>query len=207
VGQQLVVGGARLRLPFPPLDASLDWRPGWGLTWALAVGIAAAIWAPPLARVCSWRSLLIGSTLLGAAWAVSLALVDGVGGLVGSVTLKNEYYLDVGRVGSPIAFLGGFVDRLSEYRVHVQGHPPGYLLVLWGLGRVGLGSVSGVATMEIAVGALAIPAVLIVVREVAGNATARAAAPFVAVAPPARSRVVFSSVPPRSSRTDSCCWR
>jgi hypothetical protein len=183
VGRQLVVDGAHLRLPFPPLDATLDWRPGWGLLWAGGVGIAAVGWAPRLARTCSWRVLLVGSTVLGAAWAASLALLDGAHGIVGSVALKNEYYLDVDRVRSPIAFLSGFVDHLEEYRVHVQGHPPGYLLVVWALDQVGLGSVSTVAVMELAVGALAIPAVLVAVREVAGGSVARAAAPFVAVAP------------------------
>ena len=183
VGRGLVVDGAHLRLPFPPLDASLDWRPGWRLVWSISVGIAAIVWGPRFARACSWRLLLVGSTALGAAWAVSLALLDGANGLVGSVTLKNEYLLGVDRVGSPLAFLGGFVDHLAEFRVHVQGHPPGYLLLLWALDRVGLGSPSVVATMEIVVGALAIPAVLVAVREVAGSRAARASAPFVAVAP------------------------
>ena len=183
VVQDLVAGGAHLRLPFPPLDAFLDWRPGWRLVWSVPVGIVAVVWGPRFARTCGWRTLLVGSTVLGAAWAVALALLDGTQGVVGSVALKNEYFLDVGRVRSPVAFLGGFVEHLAEYRVHVQGHPPGYLLVLWALDRIGLGSVSAVAAVEIAVGVLAIPAVLLAVREVAGNDAARAAAPFVAVAP------------------------
>ena len=183
VVQDLVGAGAHVRLPFPPLDAWLDWRPGWGLIWSVAVGIAAVGWAPRFARACSWRGLLVGSTLLGAAWAVALALLDGRQGLVGSVALKNEYFLDVGRVGSPTAFLSGFVDHIGEYRIHVRGHPPGYLLGLWALDRLGLGSVSVVAALEITVGVLAIPAVLLAVREVAGAEMARRAAPFVAVAP------------------------
>jgi hypothetical protein len=183
VVQDLVADGAHLRLPFPPLDASLDWRPGWGLVWSVAVGIAAVVWAPRIARSCSWHELLVRSTLLGGAWAVALALLDGTQGLVSSVPLKNEYFLDVPRVGSPIAFLSGFVDHIGEYRIHVQGHPPGYLLGLWALDRLGLGSVSVVAAFEIIVGVLAIPAVLVAVREVAGTDVARRAAPFVAVAP------------------------
>ncbi len=183
VVQDLVTNGAHLRLPFPPLDASLDWRPGWGLIWSVAVGIAAVVWAPRLAQTCSWRGLLIGSTLLGGAWAVALALLDGAHGLVGSVSLKSEYLVDVPRVGSPVAFLHGFVDHIASYHVHVQGHPPLYLLILWALDRIGLGSASVVAALEIGVGVLAIPAVLFAVREVAGADAARRAAPFVAVAP------------------------
>ncbi len=183
VVQELVAGGAHLRLPFPPLDASLDWRPGWPLLCSVAVGCVAVAWGPRLARACSWRAVVAGSMIMGAAWAVSLALLDGAQGLVGSVDLKNEYFLDVGRVGAPIPFLHGFVEHLATYRIHVQGHPPGYLLVLWTLERFGLGSPSAVAALEIGVGVLAIPAVLLAVRDVAGDAAARAAAPFVAVAP------------------------
>ena len=83
----------------------------------------------------------------------------------------------------PISFLHGFVEHLATYRIHVQGHPPGFLLVLWTLERLGLGSQSAVAALEIGVCVLAIPAVLLAVRDVAGDAAARAAAPFVAVAP------------------------
>jgi hypothetical protein len=103
--------------------------------------------------------------------------------LTGSVTLKNEYLPDVGKVGAPLDFLATFTSRIAEYRIHVQGHPPGFLLFLSFLDRVGLGRPSVVAAIEIAGGALAVPAVLLAVREVAGEARARAAWPFVAVAP------------------------
>ena len=182
-GSELVADGVHLRLPFPPLDASLDWRPGWRLVGAIGVGVVAVVVAPRLTRTVSWRAVLVGSTVLGAAWAVALALLDGAQGLVGSVTSKNEYFPDVVRVGSPGAFLRGFVGHLAEYRIHVQGHPPGFLLGLWLLDRLGLGSVPLIAAIEIAVGVLAIPAVLLALREVAGSDAARAAVPFVAVAP------------------------
>ena len=127
--------------------------------------------------------MLAASTVLGAAWAVALALVDGVHGLVASVGLRSEYLIDVGRVGSPGAFLRGFVSQIATFHVHVQGHPPGFLLILWGLDRVGLAQPGWVATLEITVGVLAISAVLLAVRNVAGETAARAAAPFVACAP------------------------
>ena len=127
--------------------------------------------------------MLAASTVLGAAWAVALALVDGVHGLVASVGLRSEYLIDVGRVGSPGAFLRGFVSQIATFHVHVQGHPPGFLLILWGLDRVGLAQPGWVATLEITVGVLAISAVLLAVRNVAGETAACAAAPFVACAP------------------------
>jgi len=121
--------------------------------------------------------------VVSAVWGISLALLDGIHGIVGSVTLKSEYFVDVGRVGDPFTFLREFTDRIAEYRVHVQGHPPGYLLLLSILDRIGLGYAWFVAGLEIAGGALAVAAVLVAVRDVAGEHLARQAAPFVAVAP------------------------
>ena len=179
----LVYSGAHLRIPFPPLDASLDWRPDWWLLVPVALGALVVARAGDFAARASWRMLVVGSTVVAAAWAVALALLDGAAGLTNSVTLKNEYLLDVGRVGSPLEFLGGFTSHIAEYRIHVQGHPPGYLLLLSLLDRLGLALPSIVATIEIAGGALAVPAVLVTMREVAGEPRARAAWAFVAAAP------------------------
>ena len=35
----LISSGAHVRIPFPPLDASLDWRPGWELLLPIALGV------------------------------------------------------------------------------------------------------------------------------------------------------------------------
>ena len=100
----------RCGIPFPPLDATLDWRPSWRLLLvASRSAVVAVAWAPRVRRpVLGGATLLVGSTALGAAWAVALALLDGAQGLVGSVTLKNEYLVDVGRVVSPVTFLARF---------------------------------------------------------------------------------------------------
>jgi len=181
--QDLIAHGADLRLDSPPLHASLDWRPNWRLLLPIGLGVGIVIAGPRLASRMAWSALLVASTAVGAAWAVALALLDGVDGVVGSVTHNTEYFLDVVKVGSAGSFLRGFVAHITNYRLHVKGHPPGFLLLLWGLDQLGLGSVGVAAGLEIAGGALAIPAVLLAVREVAGEQSARAAAPFVAVAP------------------------
>ncbi len=179
----LVHSGAHLRIPFPPLDAALDWRPGWALLLPAALAVVLVFRAREFGARARWRVLLVGSTVVAAAWAVALALLDGPAGLTNSVMLKNEYLPDVGRVGAPLDFLSGFTHHLAEYRIHVQGHPPGYLLFLSVLDHLGLANAPVVATIEIVGGALAVPAVLIAVREMAGEARARAAWPFVAAAP------------------------
>jgi hypothetical protein len=175
--------GAFLRIPFPPLDAHLDWRPGWALVLPVVLGIVFVVAAPGFVVRARWSRLLVVSAFSAAAWAVALALLDGAHGLVGSVTLKNEYFLDVVRVGDPFEFLREFTTNLANYRTHVQGHPPGFLLMLWAFDQVGLGSPAFAAGVQIAGGALAVPAILIAVREVAGEDTARRATPFVALAP------------------------
>ena len=119
-------------------------------------------------------------------WAVSLALVDGVQGLTSPLEARGTDYLaDVVHVGSAGAFLSTFVDRIGDYSIHVQGHPPGMLLVLSALDRVGLGGSGWAAVLCIAGGAAAVPAVLVTVRELAGADTARRAAPFVVLTPAA----------------------
>jgi len=178
-----VQSGAHLRIPFPPLDATLDWRPGWELLLPVGVGLLVLGVAPAAVERWSWRRLVLASSVVSAVWGISLALLDGIHGIVGSVTLKSEYFVDVGRVGDPFTFLREFTDRIAEYHVHVQGHPPGYLLLLSILDRIELGYALFVAGLEIAGGALAVAAVLVAVRDVAGEHLARQAAPFVAVAP------------------------
>jgi methylthioxylose transferase len=179
----LVYSGAHLRIPFPPLDAALDWRPGWPLLLPVVLGVVLLAGAREFGARARWSALLVASTVVAAAWAVALALLDGTAGVTGSVTLKNEYFRDIGKVGAPLEFLGHFTSRIAEYRIHVQGHPPGYLLFLSTLDRIGLAHAPVVATIEILGGALAVPAVLIAVREVAGETRARAAWVFVAAAP------------------------
>ncbi len=125
------------------------------------------------------------SAAAAAAWAVSLALVDGVQGLTSPLEARTEYLADVATVGSPGAFLSTFVDRIGDYSIHVQGHPPGMLLLLSALDRVGLGGSGWAAALCIAAGAAAVPAVLVAVREVAGEEMARRATPFLVITPAA----------------------
>lgn len=179
----LVQSGAHLRIPFPPLDASLDWRPGWMLLVPVALGVLVVLEAPRAALDRRWSHVVVGSSVLALAWGVALALLDGIDGIVAPVTSKHEYLVDVGKVGDPLAFLRGFTTHIAEYGTHVQGHPPGFVLLLSAFDRVGLATPGVVATVEILGGAVAVAAVLVTVREVAGERVARRAAPFVAVAP------------------------
>jgi hypothetical protein len=82
-------------------------------------------------------------------------------------------------------FLGGFVENIRAYPVHVQGHPPGTVVFLAVLRNVGLGGPDWVAGVFVVGGALAVPAVLLATRDIAGEQLARRAAPFLVLAPTA----------------------
>jgi thiosulfate reductase cytochrome b subunit len=120
-----------------------------------------------------------------ALWAAALAAADGVAGFLIGPSSRLGYLHDVPLVGSPGAFLSGFVDRIGMYSAHVRAHPPGMVLLLWSLDRLGLSGPGWVAALEILGGAAAVPAASIAVREVAGEAAARRAVPFLVLAPAA----------------------
>jgi methylthioxylose transferase len=143
---------------------------------------------PGLAVRVGWAVLLPGSAVLAAGWAVALALASGWHRLWQPLAVQYEYPHDVPRVGSIGQFLRTFVDSVPAdsphpWTTHVAGHPPLATLAFVALDRLGLTGLSWAAAMCIAGGALAVPAVLTAVRAVAGEDTARTAAPFLVLAP------------------------
>jgi hypothetical protein len=177
----------RIGLGAPPLHGAWMPRAAVGTIVATAVGGAVVAFGPTVARSLPWRFVPRVVAVTGATWAVALAAVDGRRGLTDGVTGRHEYIAAVGDVGTPLGFLASFVDYLQHGGPpdHVAGHPPGFVLVLWGLDRVGLGGGVPAAILCIAAGALALALVLVAVRAVAGERFARAAAPFVACSPAA----------------------
>ncbi|MDZ7732151.1 MAG: hypothetical protein U5R31_02765 [Acidimicrobiia bacterium] len=133
-----------------------------------------------------WRTVLGLVAAATVAWAVALAATDGWAGISEPLVLPgDEYLLEVPGIDSPGQFLEEFTTNLDGYVVHVRSHPPGFLLLLWFLDAVGLGGTGSAAVLCIGGGAAAGLAVLLAVRDVAGAAAARRAAPFVALAPAA----------------------
>lgn len=166
------------------------WRPeGWLGVVGLVPAIAFAWWVVRSSR--RWSSTLSFARLVLAVWAASalfavlLAARVGAHGL--TEPLDNQYdYLDVlPRIGDFGEFLRTFTERIADYSIHVQGHPPGFVSILVGLDRIGLGGPLWEAAFVITSGSSAAAAVLLVVREVASEATARAAAWFLVLVPAA----------------------
>jgi methylthioxylose transferase len=183
--ERIQAGGANIRIQAAPLVGTFDLRVSGRLLAALTVGTLVVLGAPRLVELVRWYTLLLVSAAAAGAWAVSLALVDGVEGLTRPLEVRTEYLADVASVGSPGAFLSTFVGRIGDYSIHVQGHPPGMLLLLSALDRVGLGGSGWAAGLCIAGGAAAVPAVLVAVREVGGEEMARRATAFLVITPAA----------------------
>jgi hypothetical protein len=154
----------------------------------VAAALAGVLWGPGLAARARWGALLAGSAAGSAGWAVTLALSSGWHRLTEPLSVRHEYPYDVPRVGSIPEFLATFTasvpaDSADPWTTHVAGHPPGALLSFVLLDRLGLGGPGWAAALCIAGGALAVPAVLLVVRAVADEQRARAVAPFLVLAP------------------------
>lgn len=162
---------------------SVEFGPGLALSVLTAAVLVVA--APVAARLLAWRRLLVAAATAAFVWSVALALSVGSYGLTKPLTTPEEYLHGVRYVHNPGEFLRSFTTVLPSYPTHIKGHPPGLVLLLWLLDQVGLGSPVWASVLVVAVGASAVPAVLLTLRHVAGEDAARRAAPFLVITPAA----------------------
>jgi hypothetical protein len=180
-----VRGGAHLGTRSAPFLGS--YRFGLGYGSALAPAVAAVVLA---AVHRSWfdrapfRSVL-GVGWLGAfVWALALALADGAAGLTRALRSPDNYLADVPHVGDNVAeFLRHFTTEAPLYSASARGHPPGPVLLLWALQRLGFTDALSIGILLTAMGALVTPLVLAAVAGVCGQAQARRYAPVLMLAP------------------------
>ncbi|MGE2714298.1 hypothetical protein ACQI4L_09590 [Mycolicibacterium litorale] len=164
---------------------------GYGTVPAVVLGVAAVIWGQSLALRLNWRPLLFATWATSAAWAFSLAMVDGwQRGFAGRLTARHEYLRQVPTVTDIPEAVRTFADRILDYQpdswiTHVSGHPPGALLTFVWLDRIGLGGGAWAGLLCLVAGSSVAATILVAVRALADERTARLAAPFVAVAPTA----------------------
>lgn len=178
--------GQVIRLKAPPLAGFDIVRITWRNLAAVAVGGVLVAVLPRLLRELSWRLTLASVAVASLGWSVALAVVDGWAGLTRGVRWRSDEYLyEVTGIDSPADFVSGFTNDISTYVTHVRSHPPGLVLLLWVMDRLGLSGFGWNATLYLAAGVLALVAVLIAVREVADEQTARRAAPFLVLTPAA----------------------
>lgn len=164
---------------------------GWGTVPAILIGVAAVIWGSSIAQRLSWRALTFAVWATSFAWAFALAMIDGwQRGFAGRLTARHEYLRQVPTITDIPEAVRTFSSRILDFQpnswiTHVSGHPPGALLTFVWLDRIGLGGGAWAALWCVLVGSSAAAAVIVAVRALSDESTARLVAPFVAVAPTA----------------------
>lgn len=164
---------------------------GWGTLPAIVIAIAAVTWGQSLAARLPWRGVVLGAWATSCAWAFSLAMVDGwQRGFAGRLTARHEYLVQVPTITDIPEALQTFARRILDYQpdswiTHVSGHPPGALLTFVWLDRIGLSGGAWAGLLCLLAGSSVAAAILVTLRTLADEQTARRAAPFVAVAPTA----------------------
>lgn len=128
--------------------------------------------------------LLVGAYLAGLAWALGLALVDGMAGLTRSLLDPDNYHADLAGVGDhPLAYLRNYASHTVLHTPAARGHPPGPVLLLWALNRIGISGQAELGILITAAGVATIPLVLAAVAGVCGRTQARRYAPVLILAP------------------------
>jgi methylthioxylose transferase len=116
-------------------------------------------------------------------WSVALALVDGAAGLTRSLEAPDNYLTDVPRVGDDVLTYLRTFTAAAQHSSAARGHPPGPVLMLWTLRRLGLDNRLSLALLICALAALVTPLVLSAVRGVCDEAAARRYLPVLVLAP------------------------
>jgi hypothetical protein len=181
-GWYLTAHGHNFRLGLAPLYG--HFRPRFTV-FAIPVLVLAALAIAFGRRVStlSWRALVVVSGTLAGAWGAALAAIDGNHGLRVDNRLGSDFINTVPMVHSPASFLARFTHDLETFSDHVHGHPPGLVLIEWTLSRLGMGGATWDTALRLVCFSVAVGAVLVAVREVAGEDAARRTAPFLAFAP------------------------
>ena len=169
------------------------WRAhmGWGTVPAILIGLVAVVSGQSLAQRLSWRRLTFATWATSFAWAFALAMIDGwQPGFAGRLTARHEYLRQVPGITDIPEAVRTFASRILDFQpnswiTHVSGHPPGALLTFVWLDRIGLGGGAWAGLFCVLVGSSAAAAVIVAVRALSDERTARLVAPFAAVAPTA----------------------
>ncbi|RXS72655.1 hypothetical protein EST92_23075 [Streptomyces sp. TM32] len=191
VGTVIERSNGSLHVNWPPLYAS--WFPhlGPGTPAALAVGAAVILHGPSLAARLPWRRLVLAGWVAALAWTWSLALIDGwQTGIARRLTTAYEYLTVIRRFDDAGAAVRDFTRHIlnngpDHWPAHVAGHPPAAVLTFVGLDRIGLGGGGWAGVWCLTVGTSAVAAVLVALRALTDEPTARRAAPFLVLAPSA----------------------
>ena len=177
------------KLSAAPIGGMFDRDLSSGVVRAALVGAVLVAVLPRFAARAPWAPMLLGAVVLTVVWGTFLAGSRGPDRIEQGLDHPHDYPAAIPMVDAVgvRTFVATFDEEatLSTYPVHVQGHPVGATLAFVGLDRIGLGGPLARAVVVDVVGATAVAAVAIAVREVAGERAARWAVPFLVLAPSA----------------------
>jgi hypothetical protein len=184
-GVLLEARGDDLHLGFVPFYGAIRWTATWSIVVPVALAAVIVTQGPRFAVRLRWSGLLVTSWIVTAVWSVALAASAGWHAVSEPLVSPFDYraVLPAARRSGLGSFLRTYIDQLGHYSVHVQGHPPGMVTLLWVLDAIGLRGPGWEAAVIIGVGATAPIAVLVTVRILAGEDTARLFAPFLVLGP------------------------
>lgn len=174
---------------FPPLSALPGLAYGPSLLLAAALAAVTIAYGPRLALILPWRRLLAATWAAGVIWGLSLALARGwYCGIVRPLTNPAEYLADIDRAANMGPLLSHFADHIvysdpAHWTTQVAGHPPLPFLFYIGLDRVGLGGPAWGGVVTGLIGSSAVVAVLVTLRALGDQRSARRAAPFLVLTP------------------------
>lgn len=179
-----------VRVNFPPLHADWDPRFTWQVPVVALIGVVLVLVVPRLAARLSWPQALVLAFSATWTWIMAVAFTEGPEGLSRVFDRKGEYVYDAQRVGDVGQMMREFISRIPAFQddswhTHVAGHPPGALLYFVGLDRIGVTSSFWIGVVTVTVGATAVVAVLLTVRELADESAARRCIPWLVLAPTA----------------------
>jgi methylthioxylose transferase len=185
-GWALMGDGHRITLFTPPILGGYRVAFPTAVWIPLLVGGLLVVLLPRLAVRLAWRPLLWTGALAAVAWWVAVAFVDGTAELTRGLFWDADYATAVpGIADHPLAFLRGFVAANPGYGIAMRAHPPGLPLAFGLLERLGMGGAGWAAVLVYASAASSVPAVLVAVRAIVDEESARRALPFVVLAPAA----------------------
>ncbi len=169
----------------PPLTAIWHRQLNISIVPMLILGGACAFGLPKLADRLRFSQAVVSGAVATFGFSCVLVLNQGWEGFIAGVNDSTGYLFVIPRVHGVRRFLHDYVSQVLGHHMstHAQGHPPGMVLVAWGLNQLGWRGPRLLAVFVVAGGALAVAGVIVTLRIVAGERLARAALPFVAVSP------------------------
>jgi len=166
-----------------PLSGRWRWQADVRILPAIGLGVAAVAAGPALARRLPWPAVPALAGTFATVWALALAASEGWGRVSGSLDTRFDYLPLARRIEDPVEFIRTFVERVPELPTHPSSHPPGATLTFWAWEHVTPGGPGWAAALVLLGWGLAAAMALVLVRTVAGEGAARAAAPFLTTAP------------------------